>query len=84
MSYRKPSTWGHIYHHPFPTAARNSSVACLLQLANPLPIHFEVGPISTLCDQYLTWQILRRSSASQVDGKVCQRYQGYLDTNVRV
>jgi hypothetical protein len=65
---------------------RNSSVqvACLLQLANPLLIHFVVGPTNTLCDQYLTWQLLRCSSASQVDGKVCQRYQGYFDANVRV
>jgi hypothetical protein len=56
---------------------------CLLQLANPLLIHFAVGPTNTLCDQYLTWQLLCRSSASQVDGKVRQRYQGYFDTNVR-
>ena len=60
-------------------------VACLLQLvASPLPIHFVVGPTNTLCDQHLTWQPLCCSSANQVDGKFCQRYQGYFDSNVRV
>jgi hypothetical protein len=73
--------WYAIYHHPYPTAARNSSVqvACLLQPANPLLIHFVVGPTNTLCDHYLTCQLLRRSSASQADG----RHQGYFDTNLR-
>jgi hypothetical protein len=36
---------------------------CLLQLANPLLIHFEVGPTNTLCDQYLTWQLLYYAAA---------------------
>lgn len=77
---------GAIYN-PYPTQRRPEThpYACLLQLVNPLLIRLEVSPTNTLfCVHYLTWQLLRRSSPSQVDGKVRQRHQGYFDSDVRV
>jgi hypothetical protein len=75
---------GAIYN-PYPTQRRPEThpYPCLLQLANPLLTRFEVSPTNTLCDHHLTW-LLRRSSPSQIDGKVSQRHQGGFDTNVRV
>ena len=81
MSYTQH---GAIYN-PCPTQRRPEThpYACLLQLANPLLIRFEVSPTNTLCVHYLTWQPLRQSPPSQVDGEVRQRHQGYFDSNVR-
>ena len=62
--------------------------ACLPQSLNPLPILFEnwgskVGATIRFRDQYLTLQLLCRSSPSQFSGTTGQQRQGRIDSDVR-
>ena len=62
--------------------------ACLPQSANPLLILFDtpgskVGATILFRNQYLTYQLLCRSSPSQLSGTAGQQFQGCADSELR-